>query len=679
MLDVSKIRNVAFVGHGAVGKTTLADALLHAAGAVGRAGSVTDGSSVFDFDDDEKQQKHSIDSALAYCDALGHRFHFLDCPGYPDYLGQALAALNSVEIAAIVIDAHRGIEANTRRMFEESHRLGLAQIIVLTKLDHDGIDLPALVANIQETFGPQCTLMELPIGLGPNLSGVVNLIDPVDGVSGDVIGDAESARTTLVERVVETDDAMMESYFGGEVPSHQALAAQLEKAVVQETIVPILCTSAVKGVGLRELLEVLIEDCPSPVDGRMPPANDAENQPVSLAADPDKPFVGRVFKTLSDKFGHQTFVRVYQGRLQPNSNLCDHRTQTAHRFGTFHLVQGKNHEKVESVGPGEFLCVTKVDGVQLGDTLTADGQLQLEPMRFPAPMFPLAVEAEKRGDDAKVVQALRRVAAEDPCFRVERTEETNETVMHGLSQLHLETIVRRLQHRDGVHLITHEPKVPYRETITKAGEGHHRHKKQSGGRGQFAEVFLRVRPLERGAGFNFVNNIFGGAISGSYVAAVEKGVREAMHAGCLAGHEVVDVEVEVYDGKEHTVDSSEAAFKIAAANAFREACRSAAPVLLEPIVKLEAVVPPAAMGDITSDLNTRRAHITGMDVLPGGLQVVRAEAPLATVLRYQNELKSMTGGQGTFSMESSHLAILPPQLQQRLVAEHEATAAAAHG
>lgn len=669
-IDVGAIRNVAFVGHGSVGKTTLVDALLYHARAVDRRGTVDDGTSVLDYDDEEKLRKYSIDSAIAHLDWKGKRFQLVDTPGYPDFMSQAVSALHHVETAVVVIEAHRGIEVNTRRMFEEAGKAGIARAVILSKLDGDNIDFESLVERVQTTFGKECVLLQVPIGLGSQLRGIVDVLHLPDPIPEGCVLNPRDLHDSLVERVVETDDEMLERFLDGEVPGLEKIFETLTKAITAGRLVPIFCTSARKDIGLTDLLDDLCDFAPSPRAGlvRGSRHNGSTEQ---LLPDASRPVVARVFKCHSDKFGNLTYLRVFQGTLKPNATLKAHRDGSPHRLGQVHYAQGKALEKVEEVGPGEFACIAKVEGVEINDTLSEDGLWNLEPVTFPRPMFPLAVSAKTRGDDAKLLQSLRKVSHEDPCFQIHRDEQTHEMVMEGLSQLHLEVVQHRLKARDHVELVTHEPKIPYKETIAKPGEGMYRHKKQTGGRGQFAEVHLKLHPRERGSGFEFINSVVGGVIPTNFIPAVEKGVRETLASGILSGSEIVDLAVEVHFGKYHDVDSSEAAFKYAASMALKDAFAKSAPVLLEPIVSMEIVAPGETMGDINSDLNSRRAHITGMDVLPGGLQVVKAKVPLAEVLRYQTELKSMTGGQGSFSMEFSHLAAVPPNVQQQVVDRYQ--------
>jgi elongation factor G len=464
---------------------------------------------------------------------------------------------------------------------------------------------------------------------------------------------------------------MLSKFLDGEVPTIDKLFVALTRAVTAGLLVPIFCVSARKDIGLSDLLDDLADFAPSPASGLGRTATKSDSE-IHLSADPSRPVVARAFKAHADKFGNLTYLRIFQGSMHSNATLKDDREGAAHRLGQLHHPQGKSLDKIEEAGPGEFVVVAKVDGVNIGDTLSDDGAFSMPPIRFPRPMFPLAVAAKNRADDAKLLQILRKVSHEDPCFQIHRDEQTGETVMSGLSQLHLEVVQHRLKARDHLELDSHEPKIPYKETIAKPGESMYRHKKQTGGRGQFAEVHLRLHPRERGSGFEFINSIVGGAIPGQYIPAVEKGIRETLAHGVVAGCEVVDLAAEVHFGKFHDVDSSEAAFKYAAAMAFKEAFAQCSPLLLEPIVNMEITVPGEKMGDVNGDLNSRRAQIVGMDVLPGGMQVVKAKVPLAEVLRYQTELKSMTGGQGAFSMDFSHLAPIPPNVQHQVVEKYKA-------
>jgi elongation factor G len=665
MIHPSDIRNIVFVGHTGHGKTSLVDALLYTAKVVGRKGSPDDGTSWLDTDDEEKARKHTIDTHVAHVDWHGKRYNLIDAPGYPDFLGQTISALYNVENAAIVIDSRRGIEMTTRRMFDEAGQAGVARLIVLTKLDVDGVDFNQLIASIKECFGKYVVLTEIPCVEDGKITRVVELLHADEADTSGAIGDVQALRVDLIERIVETNDAMMAGYLEGKVPTVPELAHALELASDQGKIVPIFCTSARTEVGLVEFLHSIEEFGLSPADAHHRLAHHGLVDVELLPAD-QQPFVARAFKAVADKFGNMTYLRIYQGKAHPNMTVKNGRDQTSHRLGQLNLLQGKQSSKIDDAGPGEVIGVPKLDGVNIDDVLSTDGTYTLDKTPFPKPMFPLAIEAVDRNDDTKIMAALRKIAHEDPCFELHRDSQTLEMVMSGLSQLHLETIQHRVQSRDHLTIKTKEPKIPYKETISVPGEGMYRHKKQTGGHGQFAEVHIRLKPLDRGMGFEFVDSVVGGSIPRHFIPAVEKGIHEALKEGVIAGCEVVDVSCEVHFGKFHDVDSSEAAFKLAASHAFKEAFRTCRPLLLEPIVELTVTVPSEKMGEINGDLNTRRAHITGMETLPGGLQQVQAHVPLAEILRYQTELKSMTGGQGVYVMELSHYSAVPPNVQQQV-------------
>ena len=664
------IRNVALVGHGAVGKTSLGEVMLHLAGAVSRLGSVDDGTSVSDFDEEERERKYSIDTSLLHVPCEDRQVTLVDTPGYPDFIGGTIAAMHAVETAVVVIGAPAGIEVNTRRVFAEAVRLGLGRMIVINKMDGENIDFAALVSAIQETFGRSCMVMNAPVGHGESFSGVVDVLGATETPDGALIDVAEASQP-LLESIVEADEAMVERYLAEEALQPEEITRTVRRAVAQGALVPIFCTSARKQIGVQELLQAIARYTPSPADGLKRQAVHGKGdsaETVELEPLPGAPLVGQVFKSVTDDFvGKMSFFRVYQGRLASESSAVNARTGKSSRLGQLMRVQGKEHEPVPEAIPGDIVAVVKVEDFEINDTLVAGkDRWTMTPIVVPTPMVALAAEPKSRGDEQKISSSLARMASEDPTFQTRRDLQTRELVITGMSQLHLEVIRNRLKHRYKLEMVTKTPRVPYRETVTTKGEGHYKHKKQTGGRGQFGEVYLRVEPTERDAGFEFENAIFGGSIPGQYVPAVEKGVREAMERGPVAGYAVQDVRVTVHDGSYHSVDSSEAAFKIAASRAFQDAFMKAKPVLLEPVAMVEISIPSQYLGDITGDLNGRRGRIQGMDTLPGDLHVIRAQVPLAEVLHYATELRSITGGQGSYAMEASHYDVVPPNVQQQI-------------
>lgn len=678
---IADIRNVALAGHGASGKTSLADALLFAAGAISRRGSVDDGTSTLDVDDEEKRRHFTIDCHLGHLAWDSKQIHLIDSPGYPDFIGNALSALAAVENVVLAVSGPAGIEVNTRRIFQEARRLGLGRFVVVTKMDADNVDYRADLEAIRETFGPQCVPFNVPVGQGPGFQGVVDVIQQHDDeVSGCPLQPSE-AYQMVVEQIVENDEALMMRYLEGESIPPDELRAAAHDAIAAGKLVPVLCVCTRKELGLRELLD-LIACCglsPADVHRYGSPAEEGSDE-IEITPSEDGTLVAQVFKTSNDQFmGKLSFLRILTGRMTPDTPLVNLRSGKSTKAGHIYVMQGKQQEEVGEAIAGDIVAVAKFDDLHVSDTVSNVGgnttvaQLHVRPIKFPTPMVPRAVEPKAREDEGKISQALAKIADEDSTFTYRRDAQTHELVIQGMSDLHLDVIQQRLKNRYKLDVNTHVPHVPYLETISTNAEANHRHKKQTGGRGQFAEVHLRVRPLERGKGFSFVDAVKGGVIPNQYIPAVEKGVREQMEKGVISGNHVVDAEVEVFFGKDHPVDSSEQAFKTAAAVAFRRAFEAARPVLLEPIVNLEVTVPSAKFGDVTADLSTRRGHVQGMESLAGNLQLLTASVPLSEVLRYASDLKSMTGGQGSYTMEFKSYEPVPPNVQQQIVEKWQKT------
>ncbi|MCK4283061.1 MAG: elongation factor G [Candidatus Brocadiae bacterium] len=664
----SAICNVAVVGHGSVGKTTLVDHLLHVAGFAKRAGDVDSGSSLSDHEPEEKERRFSINSTIFHFEAQGRVFNLIDTPGYLDFAGAAAGVLPVVETALIAISARDGIQLNTRRMWQAAGELGLARILLITRLDGENIMFDKLLAEIQEAFGGQCRPAFLPLGLGHECRGVVNLLDTEEAPEG-VIGDFDAARESILESVIECDDALMERYFEGEQISPQEITTTLRRAVAAGSVVPVLCCVAKADIGVAETLDFLANSAPSPAEGPVRKATDANDEEAELTADPDGPFCARVFKAATDvHVGKVAYFRVYSGSLSGGLSVQLARIGKAEKLGHIYLIKGQEQEETDIAIPGDMLCVTKFEELQIDDTLCGPGaKLTLPPTSFPSPMTSLAVETHSRDDDQKVSAGLQSLAEGDPTFTMHRDTQSGEVVITGMSNLHLEVMLSKLQRRYETSVGTHQPSIPYREAITTASEGQYRHKKQTGGRGQYGEVYLRLEPNEGGAGFEFIDKVVGGAIPRQFIPAVEKGVREVLDKGPLGGYPIVDVKATVHYGTYHSVDSSEAAFRIAAARAFREAFQQGKPVLLEPIAEMEVTIPSEFMGDVTGNLTGHRARILGMDQV-GQMQVIRAEIPMAEVTRYSTELKSMTGGEGSFTLQFSRYQAVPAHIQQDIVA-----------
>jgi elongation factor G len=700
--NVEDVRNIALVGHGAAGKTTLADALLFKARAVDRMGSVDDGTSVSDFDDEEHKRHFSIDTSVLHADHQGKRINLLDAPGYPDFVGQALGALNAVETAVIVVSGTNGLEVNTRRMFNEAGKRGLARMLVVNKIDADNVHFADLLKVIQATFGKQCVPLNLPDGVGAAFSGVVSVLNPPAQVPAGCPVDLAAMRSQLIDAVVESDDALMEKYLSEGEVSTEELEKALPKAVSAGTMVPILCTAGKKDKAVAELLDAVVHYAPTPAHTKTRLSQfqvGANGSAKPLEPTEGTEFVGQVFKTLTDKFvGHLSFIRVLSGKIATNQNLFNLRTHKAARVAHLMEMQGKHHHDVPEAVAGDIFAVTKVDGLHIGDTVsTTESAPRLPDLHFPQPMYGLAVEPKNRGDEQKISLSLAKIADEDPTFKITHDAQTHELVITGVSQLHLDVIQHRLKRRFDLEIVTKEPKIPYRETIASEGAGDYRHKKQSGGRGQFGEVHIRIYPLSReikteaelleqfanksrfekmrsahydpAHNFAFIDHIVGGTIPNQFIPAVKKGCEEMLERGVLAGYRIQDVAVEVYFGKYHDVDSSEAAFKTATRGAFKKAFLSAHPTLMEPVVKLEVTAPSKYTGALLGDLNTKRAHMENQDSLPGDLTVLMCRVPLAEVSRYAAQLGSMTQGQGTYTMEFSHYDLVPANVQQQIVSK----------
>jgi elongation factor G len=703
MSKVDNIRNIALVGHEQAGKTSLADDLLFKAKAVDRRGSVEDGTSVSDYDDEEKKHKYSIDTSVLHFETAGKKVNMLDAPGKAEFIGAALGALNAVDTAFIVVSATAGVQVNTRRMFSEAGRRGLARILVINKLDGDNIKFDELLAAIGDTFGKACVLCNAPIGVGHSFSGVVSVLQPPDKTPAGCLVDLAEVRSKLVDAIVESDEALMEKYLLEGSINPEELSATLPKALAAGTLVPIFCTAAKKDIGVQELLDAILNFALSPAQAKSRTATTGSGDKateVKLEPNESGEFVAQVFKTLSDKFvGNLSFFRVYAGKLTADHPITIARSGKISRSGGLLWMQGKTQKNVAEAIAGDILAVAKVEDLHIGDTIGSGAHPPKMPKpSYPTPMFGLAVEPKARGDEQKISGSLQRIADEDPTFKVTRDTQTKEMVITGMSQLHLDVVQHRLKRRFDLEVLTKEPKIPYRETITADAGADHRHKKQTGGRGQFGEVHLRVYPLkdlgihneaqllekfanksrfeklrsvhyEHDHNFAFIDHVVGGTIPNNFMPAVEKGCKEVLETGALAGYRVQDVAVEVYFGKDHPVDSSEAAFKTAGRMAFKKAFREARPVLLEPIVELEVTIPSKYTGAILSDLNTKRARIENQDSLPGDLAVIKGRVPLAEVTRYAAQLGSITQGQGSYTMEFSHYDIVPGNVQQQIVSK----------
>jgi elongation factor G len=667
------IRNITLVGHAGSGKTTLVEALLAKAGRIGEAGTVERGTTTADYDPLEKQYQHSLDSAIVSLDFEGIHVNLIDTPGFPDFRGPTLTGMAATETTAIVVNAQNGIELSTRRLMRRAKSRRLCRIIVINRIDMPGADLARVVEQLREEFGPECLPINLPAA---DLSTVADCFFGTDGKT-DILSLAE-AHEAIIDQVVETNEALMEKYLEGEELSREELHNAFEQALREGHLVPICFTSAITGAGLREFLQLCKRLLPNPAEGNAPPVVQVagkDAQPVEVRPDPKGHVVAHVFKITNDPFvGKMSIFRIYQGTVRPDTQLFVGDGRKPFKVGHLFKVQGGKHEEVDEGIPGDICAVAKVDEIHydaiLHDSHDEDN-FHLKPMDFPQPMYGLAIKTKSRGQEQKLAQSIQKLTEEDPCFVVEHHQELNETVIRGLGELHMRVMLERMATRYNVEVDTRPPRIASRETITRPAEGHYRHKKQTGGAGQFGEVFLRVRPKARGEGFEFLNRVVGGAIPTNLIPAVEKGVRQIIEEGAIAGYQMQDVEVEVYDGKYHPVDSKEIAFVIAGRNAFLDAIHNAGPQILEPIVTVDVTVPDSVMGDVTGNLAGRRARISGTESLSGGMVTVKADMPLSALRDYHAELKSMSQGQGSFTMEFSHYDPVPHQVQQELEAAYK--------
>ncbi|MGA2060656.1 MAG: elongation factor G [Thermoguttaceae bacterium] len=685
---VEDIRNIVFCGHGSSGKTTLVDRMLTATGMVNRLVSVDDGSSVCDFDEEEKQHKYTIEASVVHFEHAGKRFNVIDTPGYPDFIGQTIGAMRGVDTAAIVINAQSGIEVNTRRVFTEAKKAGLGRMIVINRMDSDNINFSELIDNIKELFGKACQLFNVPLGQGHEFRGVAGTLKPPADTAGALIDPSELSEP-LLESIIEVDEAATERYFEGTPPTDEELAWLIPKAVSEGALIPIICVSGKSGAGFPELLDALAI-CALPPTLVKRTATNPEGETVEIKSDPAGPLVAQVFKTRIDPFVQKlNFIRIYSGTLKKDCTVSVVGARKGVKIAALMEMQAEETSPVDDAGPGAIVAVAKVEELHTGSCL---GELVLPPIPFPTPMVGLAVSPKSRGDESKLSGALQKICEEDSTFRRDLDSQTKEMVVTGMSELHLQILRERLKRRDKVEIETREPKIPYRETIQANAEGMYRHKKQTGGRGQFGEVHIRMFPFPKDAAvedyavkdrfpslkqthydeanhFLWVDSVVGGTIPGNFMPAIEKGFKDRIERGVIAGYKVQNVCVEVYFGKHHPVDSSEQAFKTAASMAFRNVFQQAKPALLEPIVHIEVTVPTANVGDINSDMSGRRGRVISMDSAGGDLQTIIAEVPLAEVTTYARSLSSITGGRGSYTIELSHYDIVPGNVMQEIVAK----------
>jgi elongation factor G len=676
MPNTQDIRNVALISHASAGKTSLGEAILFNAGATTRHGKVEEGNTVSDYNKDEVERKISIHTSVLHAQFQNKRINIVDTPGYADFVGDLLSSLIAVDCAIVVVNATGGVEVGTEKAWKLLDQRNLPRLIYISKLDKENTNFPKIVDTIKERLGKRCAPLMYPVGKETSFKGVINLVtmQGVDSLSDDDKQNAQRCREGLIEAVAEGDDTLLEKYLEGGELSDDELKNGLKTAVLKGTLVPLYCGSSISGIGVKEIMEGIVRYLPAP--NERPPKNgkDADGQEVSRKSDPNEPFSAQVLKTVFDPYvGQLTIFRVFSGKLSANSSFYNVSKSMKERIGQIYYIQGKEQQPVEAVQAGDIAAVTKLKETETGDSLAEEKTpIKFDEIIFPEPAISRSVKPKTRSDEEKISTALQKMSSEDPTFKITRDTQTKEMIASGVGDLHITTMINRLKDRFNVSVELGTPKVAYKETVRKSSKVQAKYKKQSGGRGQYGDVWIEIEPLERNGGFEFVDEIVGGAIPRNYIPSVEKGVKQAMGEGIIAGYPLIDVKVTLYDGSYHEVDSSDIAFQIAGAMALRKAARDATPVLLEPIMDVEITVPDEFTGQITGDINGRRGRVMGM-----GLQLVQAQIPLSEMFKYATELRSMTGGRGSYSMKFSHYEEVPAKIAQTIIAQTQTAKEAA--
>jgi elongation factor G len=668
-IDPGKVRNVGILGHGGVGKTMLVEHILHSVGVTTRAGKIEDGNTVADYLEEETERKHSIAMKLTHLDWKGTRIHMVDHPGYADFIGEIASSIPLLDGAIIMVDATTGVQVGTDNAWKYSERFSVPRAFFVNKLDRDNTDFMETVAAIQDAYGKQCVPLVVPDGAAADLKGVVNI---VSGDTGGLSGDIDSLTESLVEAVAETDEELTEKYLETLELSPEEFSQGLLNGIKSGKIVPILAGSVSQDMGYNELLDMIAESFPNPLNRKITAKNN-DGEDVEIEAKAGGPFLGQVFRSVVDPFvGHLTFFRVLSGTLKSDSDFYNITTSSKERTGKIYLLNGKEQVQVDEVVPGDLAAMTKLKNTHFGDTIASeDLGYQMPKIELPESMVKLAIYPKSQSDADKLGEALNRLAEEDPTFRHYRDQETNEHVIRGMGDLQLEILLGRMKRKYNVEAETQTPKVAYRETIRKQIEVQGKHKKQTGGHGQYGDVHLRLSPNERGEGYEFIDSVVGGVVPKQYIPHVDKGCQDALERGVISGNPVVDIKVELFFGSYHTVDSSEMAFKMAASKAIQQGVSKASPCILEPIMEIAITIPEEYMGDVNGDLNSRRGRILGMDPLGGGRQCIRANVPEAEVLRYSTDLRSMTQGRGSHELKLSHYDLVPEHIAKEIIAAYD--------
>ena len=669
-MDARNIRNVVLLSHAGAGKSSLCEAVLFNTKAVTRQGRIEDGNTVSDYEPEEVKRGGSIQTTLVAAAGDGYKVNFLDTPGYDDFRGEVAGAVRVAEGAVILVAATGGVDVGTERAWHACETAGLPRIIVINKMDRENANFQQTLADVQATFGRQCVPFQIPVGAADGFSGVVNVADPNAAVPEELAAEAEAARERLIEAAAESDDALADRYLSGEELTAEEIAAGLRAAVLQGELVPVLATSATQNIAVGDFLETVQAYLPSPADGRRPPLRKADGSPADYAVDPAAPLAALVFKTTADPFvGKLSVFRVYQGTIRSNSEVWDSSQGQSERVGQLYLPRGKNQENLTEVAAGDIGAVGKLSSTITGDTLCArDNQVSFDPIAMPVGYYRVAVSPASKADLDKMSMALGRIMEEDPSLQMSRSASTSETIITGLGDAQIDVALDKIRRKFGADLRVKLPRVPYRETITRITQSEYRHKKQSGGHGQYGHVLLRLEPRDRDQGFEFGNEVVGGRVPKEYIPSVEKGVVKALGEGALAGYPLVDLRAVLYDGSFHDVDSSGMSFEIASIQALKKGVSDASPILLEPVMKLAVTVPETYTGEVMSDLNGKRGRILGMTPSDRAT-LIEAEVPQSELLRYAQDLRSITQGRGSYSMEYDHYEPVPPNLEPRVIEE----------
>jgi len=668
--DTEHVRNIALVGHAGSGKTTFLEALLAKTGAIRTAGSVAKGSTASDFTSQEKQHQHSLDTAVCHFEHEGVFVNILDTPGYPDFIGRSMSVLSGVETVAVVVNAQFGVEMVTQRLMDYAAEKRLCRMIIINQIDVPGVNLEKILNQVREIFGKECLPLNLP---ADNTKTVADCFFAPADVEAD-FSSVDAAHTEMIDQVVELDDELMELYLEqGEDITPEQLHDPFEKALRRGHVIPVCFVSAETGSGLNQLLNIFTKLMPSPLEANLPAFNQGVGdamKTIKATADPADHFIGHIFKINVDPYiGRMGIFRVHQGTVKPGDQVFIGERRKGFKVAHLYRLQGNKTVEISSGVPGDICAVSKVDDLHFDAVLHSshdEDEFHLSSVALPPPMHGVALELTRRGDEKKLSDALHKLTAEDPSLKIEFNAQANETVLRGLGELHLRLVLERMKADYDVEVNTRSPKISYRETITRKADGHHRHKKQTGGAGQFGEVYLRIEPLPRDSGFEFKNKVVGGSIPSQFIPAVEKGVRQVLSEGAIVGYPLQDVRVTVYEGKHHPVDSKEVAFVAAGKKAFADAISKAGPIVLEPIAHIEVTAPSECVGDITGHLAGVRGRINGNDTLTGNQVRISAEVPASELGDYQTTLKSLTGGEGTFTMSFDHYATVPPDIQKQL-------------